>query len=152
MNQVVQLERQISRQRAENAYYRDCYSLFKFLQRATEHTIRDLRQLYESNPLGTSNYSTHQRLWSLQNIIFSIIEKSCESEAGLDDLCPLDTAHSATAVLEPIRRTYTEPEGFRSAFEVAGEVVPGSQQSTRTERRERKDKRQRDSHGTLGKE
>jgi len=152
MNKVVQLERQISRQRAENAYYRDCYSLFKFLQRATEHTIRDLRQLYESNPLGTSSYSTHQRLWSLQNIIFSIIEKSCESEAGLDDLCPLDPAHSATAVLEPIRRTYTEPEGFRSTFKVADAVDFGSQQSTRTRERERgrKNKRQRDA--ALGKE
>ena len=152
MNKVVQLERQISRQRAENAYYRDCYSLFKFLQRATEHTIRDLRQLYESNPLGTSNYSTHQRLWSLQNIIFSIIEKSCESEAGLDNLCPLDPAYSATAVLESIRRIYTEPEGFQSIFEIANAVDFRSQQSTRTGGGAGKDKRQRGSHGALGKE
>jgi hypothetical protein len=42
MEEIVQIVRQIGQQQAHNAYYRDCYALFKLLQDLTEHTFNEL--------------------------------------------------------------------------------------------------------------
>jgi hypothetical protein len=49
IDEIAELERQLGQQRVENAYYRDCYALFKLLQDLTEKTSHDLQRLYNSD-------------------------------------------------------------------------------------------------------
>ncbi|KAJ5244733.1 hypothetical protein N7489_004829 [Penicillium chrysogenum] len=62
MEDIVQIVRQIGQQQAHNAYYRDCYSLFKLLQELTEHTFTELQRLYKfgterARPILSINFS-----------------------------------------------------------------------------------------------
>ncbi|CAI7635181.1 unnamed protein product [Penicillium pancosmium] len=78
IDEIAQLERELGQQRVENAYYRDCYALFKLLQDLAENTSHDLQRLYNSDSPNDPRSSSQEILWSLQNTIFSMIEKACE--------------------------------------------------------------------------
>ncbi|CAI7641741.1 unnamed protein product [Penicillium pancosmium] len=102
-DESAQLERELGQQRVENAYYRDCYALFKLLQDLTENTSHDLQRLYNSESPNNPHFSGHDILWSLQNTISSVIEKACESEKRWNALCRIDQSYSAQVTLDPIR-------------------------------------------------
>ncbi|KAJ5778399.1 hypothetical protein N7520_001645 [Penicillium odoratum] len=108
MNGNEHIVRELGRQRAQNAYYRDCYALFKLLQDLTEQTSNELRSIYI--PDGDhSAYSVHRILWQLQNQVSGLIEQACEAQATCEELCPVDLVFSARDVLEPIKRLYNNP-------------------------------------------
>jgi uncharacterized protein YaaR (DUF327 family) len=108
MEDIVQIVRQIGQQQAQNAYYRDCYALFKLLQDLTEHTSNELQRLHKT---GTerSNNSVHQELRNFQNTICNLVERACEAQAECEEFCSVNASFSARDVLEPIRRMYTDP-------------------------------------------
>ncbi|CRL30537.1 unnamed protein product [Penicillium camemberti] len=74
MEDIVQSVRQIGQQQAQNAYYRDCYALFKLLQDLTEHTSNELQRLHKT---GTerSNNAVHQVLQNFQDTICTLVER-----------------------------------------------------------------------------
>lgn len=109
MEDVVQIVRQIGQQQAHNAYYRDCYSLFKLLQELTEHTFTELQRLYKSGTERSTN-SVHQLLRNYQNTICNLVERACEAQAECEEFCSVNESHSARVVFEPIRRMYTDPQ------------------------------------------
>ncbi|CAG8891656.1 unnamed protein product [Penicillium salamii] len=109
MEDVVQIVRQIGQQQAHNAYYRDCYSLFKLLQELTEHTFTELQRLYKSGTERSTN-SVHQLLRNFQNTICNLVERACEAQAECEEFCSVNESHSARVVFEPIRRMYTDPQ------------------------------------------
>ncbi|CAG7935198.1 unnamed protein product [Penicillium salamii] len=108
MEDIVQIVRQIGQQQAQNAYYRDCYALFKLLQDLTEHTSNELQRLHTT---GTerSNHSVHQVLRNFQNTICNLVERACEGQAECEEFCSVSASFSARNVLEPVRRMYTDP-------------------------------------------
>ena len=108
MDEIERIIRDVGQQQAHNAYYRDCYALFKLLQDLTEEAFNELQSLYRSDT-SNSNYSVHQTLWKLQNTICSLVERACEAQAAWEELCPVNATFSARDVLEPIRRIYTDP-------------------------------------------
>ncbi|KAJ5938463.1 hypothetical protein N7466_001597 [Penicillium verhagenii] len=107
MNVNEHIIRELGRQRAQNAYYRDCYALFKSLQDLAEQTSNELRSIYKSDG-DHSAYSVHRVLWQLQNNVFGLIEQACEAQATCEELCPIDLVFSARDVLEPIKRLYSD--------------------------------------------
>lgn len=109
MEDIVQIVRQIGQQQAQNAYYRDCYALFKLLQDLTEHTSNELQRLHKT---GTerSNNSVHQVLQNFQDTICTLVEKACQAQAECEEFCSVNASFSARDVLEPIRRMYTDPQ------------------------------------------
>lgn len=109
MEDIVQIVRQIGQQQAHNAYYRDCYSLFKLLQELTEHTFTELQRLYKSGTERSTN-SVHQLLRNFQNTICNLVERACEAQAECEEFCSVNESHSARVVFEPIRRMYTDPQ------------------------------------------
>ncbi|KAJ5743313.1 hypothetical protein N7533_010415 [Penicillium manginii] len=109
-DESAQLERELGQQRVENAYYRDCYALFKLLQDLIENTSHDLQRLYNSESPNDPHFSGHDILWSLQNKIASVIEKACESEKRWNALCRIDQSYSAQVTLDPIRTRYADAE------------------------------------------
>jgi hypothetical protein len=109
MEDIVQIVRQIGQQQAHNAYYRDCYSLFKLLQELTEHTFTELQRLYKSGTERSTN-SVHQLLRNFQNTICNLVERACEAQAECEEFCSVNESHSARVVFEPIRRMYTNPQ------------------------------------------
>ncbi|KAJ5749481.1 hypothetical protein N7533_006509 [Penicillium manginii] len=123
IDDIEELERELGQQRVENAYYRDCYALFKLLQDLTENTSQDLQRLYNSESSNDLRRSGHEILWSLQNTIFNIIEKACDSEKGLENLCLVDSFYSARATLEPIRTRYTDTEATHGAQQTAMDIA-----------------------------
>ena len=116
MEEIEYLIREIGQQQAHNAYYRDCYALFKLIQDITEETLKELQSLYRSDTYNSNN-SVHQILWKLQNTICSLVERACEAQAACEELCAVDAAFSARDVLEPIRRLYTDPYATSRARE-----------------------------------
>ena len=108
MEEIVHIVRQIGQQQAHNAYYRDCYALFKLLQDLTEHTFNELQTLYRSGT-GDTNNSVQQVLRTFQNAICNLVERACEAQAACEELCPVNASFSARDILEPIRRMYTDP-------------------------------------------
>ncbi|KAJ5974748.1 hypothetical protein N7481_008455 [Penicillium waksmanii] len=110
IDEIAQLERELGQQRVENAYYRDCYALFKLLQDLAENASHDLQRLYNSDSPNDLHCSGHEILWSLQNTISSVIEKACESEKRWNDLCHVDRSYSAQVTLDPIRTRYADAE------------------------------------------
>jgi hypothetical protein len=110
IDEIAQLERELGQQRVENAYYRDCYALFKLLQDLAENASHDLQRLYNSDSPNDPRSSGHEILWSLQNTIFSMIEKACESEKRWNVLCRIDQSYSARVTLDPIRTRYVGAE------------------------------------------
>ncbi|CAG7935660.1 unnamed protein product [Penicillium nalgiovense] len=108
MEEIVQIVRQIGQQQAQNAYYRDCYALFKLLQDLTEHTFSELQRLYKSGA-ERSNNPVHQVFRNFQNTICDLVERACEAQAECDELCSVTGSFSARDVFEPIRRMYTDP-------------------------------------------
>lgn len=58
MDEIVQIVREIGQQQAQNAYYRDCYALFKSLQDLMDQTFNDLQYLYQFDKLNSS-YSVY---------------------------------------------------------------------------------------------
>ncbi|CAG8679423.1 unnamed protein product, partial [Penicillium salamii] len=103
MEDIVQIVRQIGQQQAHNAYYRDCYSLFKLLQELTEHTFTELQRLYKSGTERSTN-SVHQLLRKFQHTICNLVERACEAQAECEEFCSVNESHSARVVFEPIRR------------------------------------------------
>ena len=75
MEEIVHIVRQIGQQQAHNAYYRDCYALFKLLQDLTEHTFNELQTLYRSGT-GDTNNSVQQVLRNFQNTICNLVERA----------------------------------------------------------------------------
>ncbi|KAJ5655094.1 hypothetical protein N7490_002097 [Penicillium lividum] len=100
MNGIEHIVRELGRQRARNAYYRDCYALFKLLQDLTEQTSHELKSIYTSDD-DCPAYAVHRGLWQLQN-------QACEAQATCEELCPVDRIFSAREMLEPIRRLYND--------------------------------------------
>ena len=111
MDEIVQIIREIGQQQAQNAYFRDCYALFKLLQDLTDQTFNDLQSLYKSETLNSS-YSVHQVLWKLQNAICSLVERACEAQDVCEALCPVHASFSARDILEPTRRMYDDPDAI----------------------------------------
>ncbi|KAJ5556723.1 hypothetical protein N7494_000638 [Penicillium frequentans] len=107
MNGIEHIVRELGRQRARNAYYRDCYALFKLLQDLTEQTSHELQSIYTSDGSRPA-YAVHRIVWKLQNQVSSLIEQACEAQATCEELCPVDRIFSAREVLEPIRRLYSD--------------------------------------------
>ncbi|CAG8114819.1 unnamed protein product [Penicillium salamii] len=109
MEDIVQIVRQIGQQQAQNAYYRDCYALFKLLQDLTGHTSNELQRLHKT---GTerSNNSVHQVLQNFQDTICTLVEKACQAQAECEEFCSVNASFSARDVLEPVRRMYTDPQ------------------------------------------
>ncbi|KAJ5752715.1 hypothetical protein N7520_009632 [Penicillium odoratum] len=93
MNGIEHIVRELGRQRARNAYYRDCYALFKLLQDLTEQTSHELQSIYTSDGSRPA-YAVHRI--------------ACEAQATCEELCPVDRIFSAREVLEPIRRLYND--------------------------------------------
>lgn len=108
MEEIESLIREIGQQQAHNAYYRDCYALFKLLQDITEETLKELQSLYRSDTYNSNN-SVHHTLWKFQNTICSLVERACEAQAACEKLCAVEAPFSARDVLRPIRRMYTDP-------------------------------------------
>jgi hypothetical protein len=108
MEDIIQIVRQIGRQQAQNAYYRDCYALFKLLQDLTDHTSNELQMLYKSGA-KRSNNSVHQVLLNFQNTICDLVERACEAQTECEEFCSISGSFSARVVFEPIRRMYTDP-------------------------------------------
>ncbi|KAJ5778466.1 hypothetical protein N7520_001712 [Penicillium odoratum] len=107
MNGIEHIVRELGRQRARNAYYRDCYALFKLVQDLTEQTSNELKSIYTSDG-DLPAYAVHRILWQYQNQVSSLIEQACEAQATCEELCPVDRIFSAREVLEPIRRLYND--------------------------------------------
>ncbi|CAG8131745.1 unnamed protein product [Penicillium nalgiovense] len=70
MEDIVHIVRQIGQQQAQNAYYRDCYALFKLHQDFTEHTLNELQK----SGAERSDNSVHQLLRNLENTICNLVE------------------------------------------------------------------------------
>ena len=122
MEEIEYLIREIGQQQAHNAYYRDCYALFKLLQDITEGTLNELQSLYRTDTYSSNNF-VHQILWKFQNTICSLVERACESQAACEELCAVDAAFSARDVLEPIRRMYTDSNAPSRGRKGDGEVI-----------------------------
>ncbi|CAG8308841.1 unnamed protein product [Penicillium salamii] len=108
MEDIVQIVRQIGQQQADNAYYRDCYALFKLLQDLTEHTLNELQMFYKSGTERSTN-SVHQLLRNVQNTICNLVERACEAQAECEEFCSVNASFSARDVFDPSRRMYTDP-------------------------------------------
>ncbi|KAJ5976461.1 hypothetical protein N7481_010168 [Penicillium waksmanii] len=122
MEEIAHLERELGQQRVENAYYRDCYALFKLLQDLAENTSHDLQRLYNSDSPNDPHCSGHEILWYLQNTISSMIEKACESEKRWNALCRIDQLYSARVTLDPIRTMYADPEECYGAHQPTKDI------------------------------
>ncbi|KAJ5655002.1 hypothetical protein N7490_002005 [Penicillium lividum] len=87
MNGTEHIVRELGRQRARNAYYRDCYALFKLLQDLTEQTSNELKSIYTSDG-DRPAYAVHQIVWQFQNQVSSLIEQACEAQATCEGAVP----------------------------------------------------------------
>ncbi len=98
MEEITQIVRDIGRQQAQNAYYRECYALLKCLQECVDQTSNDLLRLYQSGSLGSLNDEirpVNSIMDELRDTVRELIEKARNAQASCEMYCPVDPCFSA---------------------------------------------------------